>query len=384
MVAYSFYESDNRVMRYAEALAQRGDHVDAIALRRKGDKEKEILNGVTVYRIQERELNETGKLDYLLRLLKFLFASAWLLTKNHLSKRYALIHVHSVPDFEVFSAIIPKLLGAKVILDIHDIVPEFFASKFSNGNQTLLFKALQAVEKLSCAFSDHVIISNHLWEKKLTERSVSPSKCTTIINFPDQNIFYKREGLQKGKSFTIMYPGTLNWHQGLDIGIRAVAKIRDSIQGLKFLIFGDGPTRGALIELVKQLGLEDIVVFRDPLPLREIAEEMAHADIGIIPKRNDSFGGEAFSTKTLEFMSLGVPIVLSKTRIDSHYFDDSMVKFFEPENEDELAYAVLLLAKDKRLRDRLAENGLRYALANSWNHKKELYLNLVSSLINHH
>jgi len=84
MVAYSFYESDNRVMRYAEALAQRGDQVDAIALRRKGDKKKEILNGVTVYRIQERELNETGKLDYLLRLLRFLFASAWLLTKNHL------------------------------------------------------------------------------------------------------------------------------------------------------------------------------------------------------------------------------------------------------------------------------------------------------------
>jgi len=130
-------------MRYAEALAQRGDQVDAIALRRKGDKKKEILNGVTVYRIQERELNETGKLDYLLRLLRFLFASAWLLTKNHLSKRYALIHVHSVPDFEVFSALIPKILGAKVILDVHDIVPEFFASKFSKGEKTWLFKAFK-------------------------------------------------------------------------------------------------------------------------------------------------------------------------------------------------------------------------------------------------
>ena len=381
MVAYSFYESDNRVMRYAEALAQRGDQVDAIALRRKGDKKKEILNGVTVYRIQERELNETGKLDYLLRLLKFLFSSAWLLTKNHLTKRYALIHVHSVPDFEVFSAIIPKILGAKVILDVHDIVPEFFASKFSKGETTWLFKALQAVEKYSAAFSDHVIISNHLWEKKITDRSVSPEKCTTIINFPDQNIFCKRETASRHEQFTIMYPGTLNWHQGLDIAIRAVAKIRNSIPELRFFIFGDGPSRIGLMELVRQLGLEDIVVFRSPLPLREIAEQMAHADVGIIPKRNDSFGGDAFSTKTLEFMSLGVPIIVSRTRIDSNYFDDSMVKFFEPENEDDLADAILLLARDKALRDRFAENGLRYAHENSWNENKQIYFNLVSSLI---
>ena len=32
MVAYSFYETDNRVRRYAEALARRGDKVDALSI----------------------------------------------------------------------------------------------------------------------------------------------------------------------------------------------------------------------------------------------------------------------------------------------------------------------------------------------------------------
>ena len=56
---------------------------------------------------------------------------------------------------------------------------------------------------------------------------------------------------------------------------------------------------------------------------------MANADIGIVPKRNDSFGNEAFSTKILEFMSLSIPVVISSTRIDRHYFNDTVVRFFE-------------------------------------------------------
>ena len=52
------------------------------------------------------------------------------------------------------------------------------------------------------------------------------------------------------------------------------------------------------------------------MPIDQIAEVMANADLGIIPKKNDPFGGEAFSTKTLEFMSLGIPIILSRTKID--------------------------------------------------------------------
>ena len=55
---------------------------------------------------------------------------------------------------------------------------------------------------------------------------------------------------------------------------------------------------------------------------------MAEADLGIVPKRNDSFGDEAFSTKILEFMASGVPVVVSSTRVDRHYFNDKVVRFF--------------------------------------------------------
>jgi len=57
MLVYSFYESDNRVMRYARALVERGDQVDVIALSDGKQQPFEIVEGVNVHRIQRRERN---------------------------------------------------------------------------------------------------------------------------------------------------------------------------------------------------------------------------------------------------------------------------------------------------------------------------------------
>ena len=123
MLAYTFYETDNRVIRYAESLAKRGDRVDVISLCQGGQPFYEKINGVHVYRIQRRVLDETKKRGYLKKLIKFLVKSAIYVTRRHFRCKYDLIHIHSVPDFEVFAALIPKIMGTKLILDIHDIVP---------------------------------------------------------------------------------------------------------------------------------------------------------------------------------------------------------------------------------------------------------------------
>src|ERR1700733_5344146 len=126
MVAYTHYEADNRVMRYAETLAARGDRVDVIAPRHPNEQPYSQVHGVNVIRVQSRTRNERMKGEYLLRTLSFLFRSAWLLAKRNRQLHYDLIHVHSVPDFLVFAAWYPKMRGAKVILDVHDILPEFY------------------------------------------------------------------------------------------------------------------------------------------------------------------------------------------------------------------------------------------------------------------
>jgi glycosyltransferase involved in cell wall biosynthesis len=213
MLAYTFYDADNRVRRYAEALVKRGDQVDAIAVAREGQPAFEIIQGVRVFRIQKRLIDETGPVSYLIKLVLFFFRSAWLVTIKHLREPYDLIHVHSVPDFEVFATLIPRLMGARVILDIHDIVPEFYASKFKVGERSIVFRLLVFLEWLSIAYSSHVIISNHLWQKTLVGRSVRPEKCTTLINYPDLTIFWRRPSPARNQDeFVMCYPGTLAWH----------------------------------------------------------------------------------------------------------------------------------------------------------------------------
>jgi glycosyltransferase involved in cell wall biosynthesis len=382
MLAYSFYESDMRILRYAKTLAERGDVVDVIALRREGTPAFEVLQGVNVYRIQGRQRNERSWFDYLIRVVRFMFASTFILARKHLSKRYDIVHVHSVPDFLVFAAVVPKLSGAKVILDIHDILPEFFASKFGARKQSFKFKLLLFAEYLSVRFSDHVIIANDIWLERLVSRSAKINRCTAIVNYPDSQVFRPREEAPPAcDKFRITYPGTLNIHQGLDVAIRAVAEIKDEMPDLEFHIYGEGPAKSALVDLTNKLGLSQIVIFHDFLPCDRIAEVMALSDLSVVPKRASSaFGNEAMSTKIMEFMSLRVPVIAARTKVDTFYHNDSRVKFFESENPIDLANAIILLRNDTKLRQQLVSNASAYVRSNNWHEKKELYLQLVEGL----
>jgi glycosyltransferase involved in cell wall biosynthesis len=381
MLTYSFYENDGRVKRYAEALAARGEPVDVIALRKPDKAYTEIINGVTVYRIQERAIDERGAVSYLTKLLRFLIHSAVFLSRRHWAHPYRLIHVHSIPDFEVFAALLPKLLGAKIILDIHDIVPELYVSKFASKPDGLLFKALVLVEKLACGFSDHVIISNHIWEERLVKRSVRPGKCTTVLNYPDAAIFNPRPRTRQDDKTVLLYPGTMNWHQGLDIAITAFGKISAAHPNAELHIYGQGSELPNLKAQAGDAGLEERVRFFPAVSIDQVAQIMADADIGIIPKRNDPFGGDAFSTKSLEFMSVGIPVIMSATRIDRYYFNDSVVRFFEPENADSLAAAMDEMITGAEQRGRLAAAALEFVREFSWSRKRETYLAIVDRLL---
>ena len=380
MLAYTFYESDNRVRRYAEALARRGDQVDVVALRTKDSFAYEQISGVNVFKIQKRLIDEKGRLSYLIKLLRFFIKSAIFVTKRHLKNPYDLIHVHSVPDFEIFATLLPKLMGTKIILDIHDLVPEFYVSKFKE-HKNIFYKILIAIEKASIKYSDHVIISNHIWEKKILSRSVNDGKCSVILNYPDQSIFYKRPQNRKDGKFIMLYPGTMGWHQGLDIAVKALATIKDEVSKVEFHIYGDGPERRSIERLIDDLGLQGIVFLKNSVPIDQIADVMADADLGIVPKRNDPFGGEAFSTKILEFMSLGIPVIVSATKIDKYYFNDAVVKFFKPEDESDLAKCMLEMINDKAIGKKLADNALQFIENFKWENRKIEYLDLVDSLL---
>ncbi len=381
MLVYAFYESDTRVQQYANALVERGDEVDVIALRRENQAPYERIRNVNVYRVQVRTVNEQGRFAYFYRIARFMAVAAKFLAKRSRSQKYDLIHIHSVPDFLVFAALGPKLAKTPLVLDIHDLLPELYASKFGLRPNSSLFRLLVRVEKWSIKCADHVIIANHIWHARLLSRSVEDEKCTTIRNYPDPNIFFPREKRRRDDKLLIIYPGTLNRHQGVDVAIRAIARVIPIRPEIEFHIYGEGSAKPELMNLVTELGLSSHVKFHDFLPTPEIAPIMAESDLAVEPKRGSSaFGNEAASTKILEFMAMRVPVIASDTRVHRYYYDNTIVKFFKSDNDAELADCILSFANDVMTTRELVAKAEQHVLENSWNTRKYDYLQLVDCL----
>jgi glycosyltransferase involved in cell wall biosynthesis len=385
MVTHSVYDGDNRVRRYAEALAKSGDLVDVIALAgENGALGTETLSGVEVHRVQRRVRNERTKWTYARRLLRFFATATVRMARLHTQNQYDLIHVHNIPDFLVFSAWYPKRTGAKLVLDIHDLVPEFFASKFKSNANGIYTTALRKIEKASVEFVDHVIISNHLWQDTLISRSVSREKCSVFLNHVDPAIFYRRLRTRGDGKFIIVFPGSFQWHQGLDIGIRAFAHVKEKMPQAEFHLYGGGDgnrTQVELMNLANDLGLNGSVKFRPGVPLDQMPQVLADADLGVVPKRADSFGNEAYSTKIMEFMSQGVPVVVSRTKIDELYFADSDVRFFTSGDDRAMAEAILDVIANEGLRHNLVARGHEYVERHGWGQHKQDYFALVDSIL---
>jgi glycosyltransferase involved in cell wall biosynthesis len=180
------------------------------------------------------------------------------------------------------------------------------------------------------------------------------------------------------------YPGTLNQHQGLDVAIRAMVLLREKLPNLRFLIIGDGPDREKLKRMIGDEHLEDRVTMKGFVPIETIADTMTAVDLGVVPKRKDSFGNDAFSTKIMEFMAMGVPVIVSKTRIDQYYFNDNLVQFFESDDAEDLAANILNLVHSPKRREALRSNATGFIEHQNWDVKKQEYLDLVNRLVPRH
>jgi glycosyltransferase involved in cell wall biosynthesis len=382
LIAHRFYEGNSHMMQFANALARRGDEVDVISLRAKGMRKREIVDGVNVYRIQARTIDEKRPISYLLKILRFELLAALLLAWLHLRKPYHLIHIQSVPDFLVYVAAVPKMLGTPVILDLRDLVPELYASKFQVMPESLLIKILMFVERISVRFADHVVIANPIWHQRIVKRSARADRCTMIWYYPDPEVFHPRARHTVNGRFLIMYPGTLNWHQGVDIAVKAFPRVLQQVPEAEFHIYGHGPEKAAIVDLVRQLKLTDKVKLFDSVPVKDIATVMANSDVGVVPKRASClFGNEAASTKIPEFMALGVPVVASRTKVESCFYDESLVRYFRSEDEDDLVNALVQVHNDPKLSKQLVENGVEYIEQNKWDVRMGEYLRVVDGLV---
>ena len=381
MLTYSAYEYDNRVRRYAESLAARGDDVEVLSVSLEdGSPRKSVLSGVKITHLSGKTQLRGSTLAYVLRVTRFALAAFAVISKRAFSRPYDLVHVHNMPDAIVFSALVARLRGARLILDLHDLVPELFTDKRKGWSVKPLGSLLRLEEKISAAFAQHVIVSNHLWLDTIQGRSARKEKCSVFINNVDGHLFYPRQRTRTDDRQIILFHGSLSRHQGVDLVIQAMPSIVAQVPSVEFHIYGSGSEKENLKKLVQDLGMEKHVLFNKEVELQEIPQIVANADVGVVAKRADSFGNLAYSTKILEFMSQGIPVVLSRTKIDQFYFDDTVARFFTSGDVTELVEALVTVLTNAELNQSLRTNATKLVARSNWETRRPAYFRIVDAM----
>jgi glycosyltransferase involved in cell wall biosynthesis len=390
MVVFSYYPADPRPRRAAEALVKEGMEVDVVCLGGiKGVPKRETVNGVDVLRVPLTR-QRGGALRYMFQYLAFLLSTMAVLGFRSLTRRYDLVHVHNMPDFLVFSALVPKALGAKVILDLHDPMPELMMAIFNLHQDSLPVRTLRRLERLSIRLADLVLTVNLACKRLFTARSCRPEKITVVMNSPDEDIF----GFEpispdiavrrtQRKPFVLMYHGSMVERNGLGLAIEALARIRESIPSVELRIYGpENPFLVRVMETVAAKGLSDVVRYLGPRRLEDIVAAIADCDVGIIPPEPNVFAPITTPTRIFEYLALGKPVIVPRVPGIQDYFSEDSLIFFELGNAEDLARQVEFVYAQSAEVVEIVKRGQGVYSTHVWHEERKTLVNVTCELLN--
>jgi glycosyltransferase involved in cell wall biosynthesis len=386
MLVQNYYDVDVRVRRKAEALVGAGYSVDVLALRSPdGAASSYMLAGVQVYALSLGK-NRGSLVRYAVEYIAFFLWAAVRLTLLMREKRYLVVDVNTLPDFLVFAAIPARWMGARIVLDMHEITPEFYMSKYGIGQESLVVRMLMLVERVSMAAADYVITINKPIEELLVSRGLRKGKSIVIMNAVDESLFematakVETRASDERKAFVMMYHGTLTRIYGLDVAIEAFRIAQKDMPGAEMWILGGGPEKTSLESLALASGLGAQVKFIGSVRPEEIPQWLTRCDIGVLPTRQDAFLDLSFSNKLSEYIIMRKATIVARLKAIRHYFSEDALAFFAPNDARDLARQMVRLYGDPGLRVRFAATaGAEYAPIR-WEVMRERYLGLVGGV----
>jgi glycosyltransferase involved in cell wall biosynthesis len=389
VVLFSYYPTDPRPRRAAEALVREGMAVDLVCLRETSrDPARETVNGVDVLRIPLRR-RRGNTLAYLWQYLAFLVASLVVLAGRSVTRRYSLVHVHNMPDVLVLSALVPKLLGAKVLLDLHDPMPELMMTIFGLAPDSQKVRLLRRLERASIGFADRVITVNLACTRLFVGRSCPAEKMRVVMNSPDEEIFRFRPAAppslstpEAGKPFVIMYHGSLVERNGLDLAVDALARLRATVPGVRLQIFGAStPYLERTLESVQAKGLVGAVDYLGPRRIEDIAAAIEGCDVGIIPNRRSLFTELNTPTRIFEYLAMGKPVVAPRAAGILDYFGADSLVYFDLGDPASLAAAVERVYTHPRETFDVVRRGQAVYQTHAWGEERKTFLRLAAELL---
>jgi glycosyltransferase involved in cell wall biosynthesis len=379
-----YFPLDTRVRREVHALLDAGHEVDVVCLSRPGEPRREVDGLLTVYRLPLRH-RRGGVRTYLAEYMLFLLVATLLTATLHLFRRYQLVQVNTVPDTLVFAALIPRLLGTPVLLDLHECMPEFYATKYGCSLDHPIVRLLGRLEQASIRFASFAMTCTEHMREAFVARGARRRNIEIVLNSADEAVFDVNRHPPKGRRpgrFVLVSHGSIEERYGLDTVVRAVALLTDQIPELRLDVYGEGSHRDNSVRLVRELGVEDRVRFSDGfVPLEELVRGISEADGGVVAMKRDAFRDLTHTNKMFDLIAMRRPALVSRTHSVEAYFDEESFGFFRDSDERDLARVIRRLHDEPGWGDRLVEHAATVAEPYRWPHQREIYLALVDELM---
>ena len=388
MVAYTHYLTDPRCRREATVASSSGWEVHFYALASRRHRRTFPCEGITLHELPLSRYRGDNTTAYLFSYFRFLCLASAALFREHLRHRFDVIHVNTMPDFMVMTSLLPRLFGAKVILDIHDVMPEIYMTKFELPARHWKIRTIRTVEVMAARLAHQVLTAEHPKAELLAEHGIPSDKIDVLLNLPDDALFPLQfllstdETSGEEKEFRLIYHGTIAHRLGLDQALAALALLKAENHLLKFNIFGEGDQLPELHQQVEQLDLSSLVGFSDKFqPIEEIIPAIKQAHLAVLPTRQEVSTDFMLPTKLLEYLSLGVPAIFTPTRTVRYYFGPQHPLYLESTQPEAIAAKISWVRKNyaeaKQLTAELQDSFFsRY----SWSEHKRVYLDMLARL----
>lgn len=385
MIALSTYPRDPRIKRQTLALNEFEYGVDVICVNSGNLPKVEPEGKNFVYRIIKRG-NSENQIRYIFYSFLFMFAAFFKLQTLYLKNKYDIIQVHNLPDYLVFTTLLQKLLGVKVILDIHDPVVDLYEEKWPGKKNSLFKKLLCLSERISCKAADQLMTVSNSCKERLVERGNKPDKISLFINSANEDVFKfnsERNFNDIKDGVKLIYHGTASKRFGLHTVIEAMPNILEKLPDSIFSIYSGHRESYSedLQKLIRKLDLEKNVFLMDLIPLAEVPEAINSHHIGIVPYLRTDYMNLSLPTKAFEYIAVGTPVLSIRLKEFAEIFDDTCVTYFENNEPAEIAQTVLFTSSDYQCQKEKVENAYSKLQTISGNVMKKNYVNLINKII---
>lgn len=381
IVRRKHYPWQRNMRRNAETLVKEGYEVDVICVKMEGQPRREVMNGVNIYRLPLG--HHRGKVFwYVVDYAAFFLLASLKLAQLSVRRKYDAVEVHTMPDFLVFTAIFPRILGSKVILYMFENMPALFISTFKTKDNHVGARVLRLIERVSAGWAHHVFVADGVrYKNVLVERGIPSEKITVILNVPDDSVFNVGAPALRvsnnGTPFNLIVVSTMVRRYGVQTLVRAVPLLVPDIPNLTVKVVGDGEYLPELKKLAQDMGVERYLDFVGLVPYERVPSLLKEADVALAPMVDDV----GHPNKVFEYFAAGKPTVASALPGLTTFFDRDCLMYFRPGDEKDLATKVKELYSSPEKRAELSERARAFYQAHCWRNTKRDYLKVYEELL---